>query len=335
MTRTTLMDDPDATLPVPRPLPPDPGDVAADKRLPEAAVMGLFDAVPAAGQGRRRKWLPPSTEDLQQALPQYEITSFIAHGGMGAVYKGMQRSLRRTVAIKVLPPEIEDNDMLYAERFKREAQSMAQLTHPNIVTVHDAGETAQGLLYFVMEFIEGTDLVQLITSEGRIEPQRAMPRDLPLSDLQGASVNPASLKGQWLLVVVAGGACDPVCEKMLWLQRQLREALGREKTRVDKLWLIPDDVNPAARTLQAIAVGEPASALRVPAAALTQWLQAAPNQGLGAHLYIVDPMSHWMMRSPADPDPAKLKRDLEKLLRASASWDIAGREAPSAATPSR
>lgn len=227
--------------------------------------------------------------------------------------------------------------------------SPMRLTVHSLPTVDaDARRTASGrlkmmlvLLVCALPVIASYLAYYVIKPQGRsnysdlIEPQRAMPRDLPLSDLQGASVNPASLKGQWLLVVVAGGACDPVCEKMLWLQRQLREALGREKTRVDKLWLIPDDVNPAARTLQAIAVGEPASALRVPAAALTQWLQAAPNQGLGAHLYIVDPMSHWMMRSPAHPDPAKLKRDLEKLLRASASWDIAGREAPSAATPSR
>jgi hypothetical protein len=172
-----------------------------------------------------------------------------------------------------------------------------------------------------------------------IEPQRELPGDLPLRDLQGASVSAASLKGQWLLVVVAGGACDAACEKMLWLQRQLREALGREKGRVDKLWLIPDGVKPQARTLQAIAVGEPALALGVPATALAQWLQAAPNQGLSAHLYVVDPMGHWMMRSPVDPDPSRLKRDLDKLLRASASWDTPGREAPgtapSATTPSR
>jgi hypothetical protein len=158
-----------------------------------------------------------------------------------------------------------------------------------------------------------------------IEPQRPLPGDLPLHDLQGRGVSAASLKGQWLLVVVAGGACDAVCDKMLWLQRQLREALGREKGRVDKVWLIPDGATPSARTLEAVAAGEPALVLRVPAPALAAWLQAPPNQPLGAHLYIVDPMGHWMMRSPADPEPGKLKRDIEKLLRASAGWDRPGR----------
>jgi serine/threonine protein kinase len=121
-----------------------------------------------------RGWEPPTVEALQQALPQYEITALIARGGMGAVYKGTQKTLKRAVAIKVLPPEMEAGDMQYAERFKREAQSMAQLSHPNIVAVFDAGETPDRLLYFVMEFVEGTDVAQLIASEKRLEPQRAI-----------------------------------------------------------------------------------------------------------------------------------------------------------------
>src|SRR2546423_778554 len=65
-----------------------------------------------------------------------------------------------------------------------------------------------------------------------ITPLRPLPADLPLVDLQGAAVKSDSLKGQWLLVVVSGGACDAVCEKHLWLQRQLRETLGRAKGRL-------------------------------------------------------------------------------------------------------
>ncbi len=113
-------------------------------------------------------------EQLQQALPQYEITAFIARGGMGAVYKGNQRALKRPVAIKVLPPDLREGDLQFAERFKHEAQAMARLTHPNIVAVHDAGETANGLLYFVMEFIEGTDVAQIIASSGRLRPAQAV-----------------------------------------------------------------------------------------------------------------------------------------------------------------
>lgn len=158
-----------------------------------------------------------------------------------------------------------------------------------------------------------------------IDPQRTLPA-LPLQRLTGEAVPASSLKGQWLLVAVAGGACDAACEKTLYLQRQLRETLGREKERVDKVWLIPDGAAPRPEVLAAInPKGAEATVLRVPAEALADWLQPAAGQALADHFYVVDPMGNWMMRFPADPQPAKVKRDLEKLLRASSSWDKAGR----------
>ncbi len=170
----------------------------------------------------------------------------------------------------------------------------------------------------------------VIRPEGRsnyselILPTRPLP-DLPFTDLNGVPVKAATLKGQWLLVVVSGGMCDVKCEKHLWVQRQLRETLGREKDRLDKLWLIFDKATPRLETLQAISAGAPATALRVPEAALAQWLAPAAGKALEQHLFIVDPLGEWMMRVPADPDPARLKRDIEKLLRASSSWDLPGR----------
>ncbi len=168
------MDVPKERMPEPKPSPWDaPGTVITD-----AAMGALFDlAAPAFAEKKpptSRSWQPPGAGDLQKSLPQYDIIEFVARGGMGAVYKGMQRSLRRVVAIKVLPPGIDDRDMHYAERFKHEARAMARLTHPHIVAVHDAGETEDGLLYFVMEFVEGTDICQLITRDGRVEQRRAM-----------------------------------------------------------------------------------------------------------------------------------------------------------------
>lgn len=99
---------------------------------------------------------------MNAALPQYEFTELIGAGGMGAVYKARQPKLNRFVAIKILPP-IPDDELGFAERFEREAQSMAQLSHPHIVSVYDFGETSEGQLYFVMEYVEGADLHQLIT----------------------------------------------------------------------------------------------------------------------------------------------------------------------------
>jgi len=165
-----------------------------------------------------------------------------------------------------------------------------------------------------------------------IVPTRPMPASLPLAELSGAAVPASSLRGQWLLVVVAGGACDSRCERNLWLQRQLHETLGAEKDRVDKLWLLDDAAMPRRETLDAIAAADnarapfaPARVLRVSRAALAAWLAPAPGHALEDHLYIVDPRGDWMMRVPVDPEPARLKSDMDKLLRASASWDRPGR----------
>ena len=173
--------------------------------------------------------------------------------------------------------------------------------------------------YFVIKPQARTNYSELIT------PTREMPEALAMRNLAGNPVTAASLHGQWLLVVVAGGACDALCEKQLYVQRQLRETLGREKDRVDKLWLIPDAAAPRAAVLEAISAGQPTTVLHVDATALAQWLAPSQGQQLADQIYVVDPMGQWMMRTPANPDPGKLKRDLDRLLRASASWDQPGR----------
>jgi len=166
---------------------------------------------------------------------------------------------------------------------------------------------------------QGSNYGQLIT------PPQALPADLPLATLAGVPVSPRSLPGQWLLVVVADAACDATCERHLYLQRQLREALGQERERVDKVWLVTDDGTPRPEVMRAIAQGAPATVLRVPRAALERWLTPAAGHTLAQHMYLVDPMAKWMLRAPPDADPARLKRDIERLLRASASWDAPGR----------
>ena len=181
-----------------------------------------------------------------------------------------------------------------------------------VLLVCAAPVIASYFTYFVIRPQGRTNYSELI------EPIRPMP-DLPLTDLAGKLVNATSLKGQWLLVVVAGGACDAGCDKLLWLQRQLRETLGREKDRLDKVWLINDQAALRPETLNVIQTGVPVTTLRVPADRLASWLQPATGRTLEQHLMLVDPMGNWMMRVPPDPDPARLKRDLDKLLRASSS----------------
>jgi serine/threonine protein kinase len=111
-------------------------------------------------------FIPPSTADLDAILDQYEFLDLLGRGGMGAVYKARQKSLDRLVAIKILPPHLtsdaEEQGFHFAERFQREAKAMAKLSHPHIVGVHDFGQARDGQFYFVMEYIEGTDLSALI-----------------------------------------------------------------------------------------------------------------------------------------------------------------------------
>ncbi|MFZ4763392.1 MAG: protein kinase domain-containing protein [Roseimicrobium sp.] len=111
------------------------------------------------------KWQPPTPEQLQEQFAQYQILELLGRGGMGAVYRGWQTNLDRCVAIKILPPDLDDADAQFIARFKQEAKTMAKLSHPAIIPVFDAGETATGLLYFIMEYIEGTDVDRMIKEQ--------------------------------------------------------------------------------------------------------------------------------------------------------------------------
>jgi serine/threonine protein kinase len=114
---------------------------------------------------------PPPLEMVAAAFPQLEILEIIGQGGMGVVYKARQRHLDRFVALKLLPQSLA-TDVTFAERFNREARVLARLNHPNIVTVHDFGQS-NGLFYLLMEFVDGVNLRQAMQA-GRFTPQQAM-----------------------------------------------------------------------------------------------------------------------------------------------------------------
>jgi hypothetical protein len=187
-----------------------------------------------------------------------------------------------------------------------------------VLLVCAAPVIASYLTYFVIRPEGRTNYGELIL------PTRSLPA-LALRTLDGAEVPAASLRGQWLLVVVAPSSCGERCEAQLFMQRQLREMLGRERERLDKVWFVTDEGALAAPLRAAVQAAPATTVLRVDAQALAGWLAPAVGQALGDHLYVVDPMGEWMMRMPASADPARVKRDLERLLRASASWDQAGR----------
>ncbi|MDR3403356.1 MAG: protein kinase [Chthoniobacter sp.] len=107
-----------------------------------------------------------------QTLGEFEILEALGHGGMGAVYKARQLSLKRLVALKTLQPAVAD-DAAYIARFQQEAIAAAALNHPNLVQVYSAGES-DGLHWFSMEYVEGESARARLKREGRIEPREAI-----------------------------------------------------------------------------------------------------------------------------------------------------------------
>ncbi|MEN3940307.1 protein kinase [Prosthecobacter sp. SYSU 5D2] len=120
--------------------------------------LGLMDGV-MGGQGT--DWEPPMAEELEPLFPGYHDFEFIDRGGMGAVYAATQRSLERRVAIKILPPEM-GQDAAFVDRFHQEARLLARLQHPHIVAIYDFGRNDSGHLYIVMEYVEGTSLLDIM-----------------------------------------------------------------------------------------------------------------------------------------------------------------------------
>ena len=137
--------------------------------------VGLATHTEATGEsgphGTKVVQPPPEPAEIAKHFPQLEILECLGRGGMGVVYKARQPKLNRLVALKILAPE-RGADPQFTERFLREAQALARLNHPNIVTVHDFGE-AEGLYYLLMEYVDGMTLRQLLHGQ-KIAPEEAL-----------------------------------------------------------------------------------------------------------------------------------------------------------------
>lgn len=151
------------------------------KELPPSAPEGLCPACLGAlnfatetevtGMDAKEALPPLSPAELAPHFPQLEILECLGRGGMGVVYKARQKSLNRLVALKLLAPE-RVQDAKFASRFAREAQALAALNHPNIVTIHDFGQ-AGGFYFLLMEFVDGVNLRQLLRSR-KLQPTEAL-----------------------------------------------------------------------------------------------------------------------------------------------------------------
>ncbi|MGK0190636.1 MAG: serine/threonine protein kinase [Verrucomicrobiales bacterium] len=145
------------------------------KRIEIPSSVSAWEEVNASSRvPKTPDWEVADVQQFKGMLPGYELTGLLGRGGMGAVYRAHQQALNRSVAIKILPAPPEADESQMAERFRNEATAMARMDHSSIVSVFDAGETADGQLYFVMELVEGTDLESMIRTSGKLAQDNAL-----------------------------------------------------------------------------------------------------------------------------------------------------------------
>ncbi len=145
------------------------------------------------------------------------------------------------------------------------------------------------------------------------------PRQHPIPDLRSASLEgkPATLNdfhGKWILLQADAGACDQRCTDKLYYQRQLRLTQGKERDRIERVWLVTDDA-PLSTALMKEYDGT--RILRVDPKKLAAWLPVDAGTAVEDHLFVIDPLGNLMMRFPKNPDYNKVKKDITKLLKAS------------------
>lgn len=148
-----------------------------------------------------------------------------------------------------------------------------------------------------------------------IEPQVPVP-PLALKRLDGTPFDMASLRGDWVMVTVDRADCADPCRTKLWNMRQVRTATGKERDRIERVFLITDD---APTTTLLLREFEGTHFLRASAKELAPFL-ALPADGSAALedcVWLIDPLGHLMLRWPKAADPSRMKKDLDRLLRAS------------------
>lgn len=156
------------------------------------------------------------------------------------------------------------------------------------------------------------------TNYGTILDPRLYPMPVLHAHLLGQDEKAQELsdyRGKWIMLQIGGGACAEACRKKLVDMRQLRLAQGKEMERIERVWLLTDEQPIATSLLREF---DGTHVLRVAPAALNSWLPAGEGSEIGDHIYLIDPRGNLMMRFPKDADPNKIKKDLGKLLRASA-----------------
>jgi serine/threonine-protein kinase len=185
----------------------------ARSSLPASVLaIGLLLSVLAAVGLAAFQTIRRLQERVQAALKlgQYTLVERIGEGGMGVVYKARHVMLRRPTAIKLLPPSLSEETLL--QRFEREVQLTSQLSHPNTIAIYDYGRTSDGVLYYVMEYVDGISLDHLVHTYGPLEASRtaALLRQVcgSLAEAHDVGLIHRDIKPANIMLCIRGGLYD-------------------------------------------------------------------------------------------------------------------------------
>jgi serine/threonine-protein kinase len=187
---------------------------ADPKQISQIAISnGLFCVLGAGVAIAAAYVMNALRKDLHKAkrLGQYELNEKIGEGGMGAVYLAEHRLLKRPCALKLINPELQNNPVTLA-RFEREVQSAATLSHPNTIEIFDYGHTDDGTFYYVMEYLPGLSLADLVRKFGPLPAGRAVyiMRQVckSLAEAHRQGMVHRDLKPPNIFIAILGGECD-------------------------------------------------------------------------------------------------------------------------------
>ncbi|MGV7208554.1 SCO family protein [Oxalobacteraceae bacterium A2-2] len=190
------------------------------------------------------------------------------------------------------------------------SQAMGRLKLLAVLAVCAGPIIASYITYYIIKPQGRTNYGELI------DPRQYPIPAMASTTLDGAPQGLDAYKGKWIMLKVGPSDCRQSCQDQLFAMRQLRTMQGKEMERIERVWLITDQ-EPLDTML--LRVNDGTRMLRAPRDAVQRWL---PLEGQGdraeEHIYLIDPLGHLMMRFPRNPDPSRVKKDLGKLLKASA-----------------
>lgn len=200
-----------------------------------------------------------------------------------------------------LPPESQN----------KPRQRIGRLKLLMVVAVCAAPIIASYFTYYVIKPSSRTNYGTLL------DPRQYPVPQLATTALDGKPQELQSLQGKWIMLTVASAACQEECRERLTQMRQLRLTQGKEKERIERVWLITDEGMLDTVLMREFDGTRMLRATPASLQALRKWLPTEANTRAEQHLYLIDPLGHLMMRYPPQSDPNKIKKDLSKLLKAS------------------